>query len=202
MTALFTYNEDKATLAGQGGYINESGAYIFNLTSADLIQTSGGAKGIQFSGETNDGRKINYLTVYYKKKDGTENIMGTNMINAIMGCAGVATIEPKQHNGSWVAPELVGPQVGLLIQKTLRTKEHGEDAGKETYNFEIIMPFYPDTQQTVLERSQNKSAETINKRLETLKDKDERKPVNHEFSGQPGNSNGYPPADAYDDIPY
>lgn len=201
MTSLFTYNEEKAVLAGQGGYINESGAYIFNLMGADLIQTSGGAKGIQFSGETDDGRKINYLTVYYKKKDGTENIMGTNMINAIMGCADVESIDPKQHNGSWVAPEFIGKKVGFLLQKTLRTKEQGEDAGKETYSFEIIMPFYPNTQQTVLEHAKNRAAESIAKRLQTLTDKDERKSVPHSDRTAPGNST-YPPVDTYDDIPY
>ncbi|NAU78128.1 DUF669 domain-containing protein, partial [Klebsiella pneumoniae] len=33
---IFTYNQDDALAAGQGGFINESGAYIITISEAKL----------------------------------------------------------------------------------------------------------------------------------------------------------------------
>ncbi|EHL1513654.1 hypothetical protein AD960_005571, partial [Escherichia coli] len=49
---IFTYNEEAALTAGQGGFINETGAYIITITEAELKQSEKGAKFIEFSGES------------------------------------------------------------------------------------------------------------------------------------------------------
>ncbi|EOV1642027.1 DUF669 domain-containing protein [Yersinia enterocolitica] len=171
----FVYDQDSGLSAGLSGFINESGAYIFTISEAKYVISSGGAKSIEFSVETDDGRKANYLNVYTVKKDGSPNTHGVNMINAMMGCSGVKQLTIiKNEAGVDVAPEFVGRKLGLVLQKTLKTK----DDGRETYNFDIRIPYFAQNQRTLQEHVTNAPAETIAKMLTTLKDKDERKQVN------------------------
>ena len=169
---IFTYNEESALAAGMGGFINETGAYAITISEALLTTAKSGAKAIEFSGEADDGRKIQYLSVYVTKKDGTENTFGANMIHAIMGCAGINQLTQYMKSaGVYVAPEFAGKRVGLVLQKVLSKKDDGSD----TYKFDIRMPFNADTRQTLQERHEGKNAETVEKMIATLKDKDERK---------------------------
>ena len=169
---IFTYNEEAALTAGMGGFINESGAYVITITEAALTTSQGGAKAIEFSGESDDGRKVQYLSVYVSKKDGSANTFGVNMVHAIMGCAGVKQLTnymkaANQH----VAPEFAGKKVGLVLQKVLRSKNDGSD----TYGLEIRLPFIAQTRQTLQEKAEGKPAETVDRMVSGLKDKDERK---------------------------
>lgn len=169
---IFTYNHEAALTAGQGGFINESGAYVLTITEAALTTSSGGAKAIEFSGESDDGRKVQYLSVYVSKKDGSENTFGVNMVHAIMGCAGVKQLTNQMKAaGQFVAPEFAGKRVGLVLQKILRSKNDGSD----TYGLEIRLPFIAQTRQTLLEKAEGKSAEAVDRMVAGLKDKDERK---------------------------
>jgi hypothetical protein len=169
---IFTYNHEAALTAGQGGFINESGAYILTITEAALTTSQGGAKAIEFSGESDDGRKVQYLSVYVSKKDGSENTFGVNMVHAIMGCAGVKQLTNQMKAaGQFVAPEFAGKKVGLVLQKILRSKNDGSD----TYGLEIRLPFIAQTRQTLLEKAEGKNAEAVDRMIAGLKDKDERK---------------------------
>ena len=169
---IFTYNHEAALTAGQGGFINETGAYVLTITEAALTTSSGGAKAIEFSGESDDGRKVQYLSVYVSKKDGSENTFGVNMVHAIMGCAGVKQLTNQMKAaGQFVAPEFAGKKVGLVLQKVLRSKTDGSD----TYGLEIRLPFIAQTRQTLLEKAEGKNAEAVDRMVSGLKDKDERK---------------------------
>lgn len=187
---IFTYNHEAALTAGQGGFINESGAYVITITEAALTTSSGGAKAIEFSGEADDGRKVQYLSVYVSKKDGSENTFGVNMIHAMMGCAGVKQLTNQMKAaGQFVAPEFSGKKLGLVLQKVLRSKNDGSD----TYGLEIRLPFIAQTHQTLQEKADGKNAETVDRMVAGLKDKDERKK-----SSSSNNSAGYgdfPPGD-------
>lgn len=169
---IFTYNEESALSAGMGGFINENGAYIITIAEAELKQnTENNAQWIEFSGEADDGRKVQYLSVYSVKKDGTENTFGVNMINAIMGCAGVQSLTQKMVSASkFIAPEFSGKRVGLVLQKVLRSKRDGSD----TYGMEIRIPFIADTRQTLQERKDGMKPETVDKLAASLKDRDNR----------------------------
>lgn len=186
---IFTYNQEAALTAGQGGFINESGAYVITITEAALTTSSGGAKAIEFSGEADDGRKVQYLSVYVSKKDGTDNTFGVNMIHAIMGCTGVAQLtNHMKAAGQYVAPEFAGKKVGLVLQKVLRSKNDGSD----TYGLEIRMPFIAQTHQTLLEKSEGKSPEAVERMVAGLKDKDERRKGS---AGGSASYNDYPQHD-------
>jgi hypothetical protein len=187
---IFTYNHEAALTAGQGGFINENGAYVINITEAALTTSQGGAKAIEFSGESDDGRKVQYLSVYVTKKDGTENTFGVNLIHAIMGCAGVKQLTNQMKAaGQYVAPEFAGKKVGLVLQKVLRSKNDGSD----TYGLEIRLPFIAQTHQTLLEKAEGKNAEAVDRMVAGLKDKDERK----KSSGSNNNAGygDFPPGD-------
>lgn len=69
---IFTYNQEDALAAGQSGFINESGAYVITIAEAKLGTSESGACFMEFSGETDDGRKINYLSVYSTKRWGAK----------------------------------------------------------------------------------------------------------------------------------
>ncbi|HID5225114.1 TPA: DUF669 domain-containing protein [Proteus mirabilis] len=181
---IFTYNQDDALAAGQGGFINESGAYIITISEAKLGMSESGARFIEFSGEEDDGRKVNYLSIYSTKRDGEVNKFGHNLINAIMGCSGVQQLtQVKVGENHFIAPEFSGKRVGLVLQKVLKTKTNGN----ETYSFDIKIPFFADTRQTLAEMIDNTPAVTIDKILASLKDKDERKQQSQSNQGY-----GYP----------
>lgn len=194
---VFTYNEESALSAGLGGFINETGAYIINITEAELRRNNSPdnkSQWIEFSGETDDGRKVNYLSVYSVKKDGQPNNFGVNMINALMGCAAINQLTEKMISASKsVAPEFSGKKIGLILQKVLRTKQNGED----TYGMEIRMPFIAATRQTLQERKDGLQAETVDKILSTLKDRDGRKKQT-----QPANNFSHDSQDFDDQIPF
>lgn len=181
---IFTYNHDAALTAGQGGFINENGAYVITIAEAALTTSNSGAKAIEFSGESDDGRKVQYLSVYVTKKDGTDNTFGINMIHAIMGCAGVKQLTNQMKAaGQFVAPEFAGKKVGLVLQKVLKSKGDGSD----TYGLDIRLPFIAQTHQTLLEKAEGKNAEAVDRMVAGLKDKDDRKKGN----GNNGSGAGY-----------
>ncbi|EEE9946925.1 DUF669 domain-containing protein [Salmonella enterica subsp. enterica serovar Uzaramo] len=169
---IFTYNEESALSAGAGGFISENGAYIITISEAELRQnTDNKARWIEFSGEAEDGRKVQYLSIYSVKKDGTPNTFGENMINAMMGCAGINTLTQHMVSASkFIAPEFTGKRIGLVLQKVLRSKKDGSD----TYGMEIRIPFIADTRQTLKERKDGVKPESVDKITASLKDRDNR----------------------------
>lgn len=190
---IFTYNHEAALTAGQGGFINENGAYGITIAEAALTTSNSGAKAIEFSGESDDGRKVQYLSVYVTKKDGTENTFGVNLIQAMMGCAGIKQLTTHMKAaGQYVAPEFAGKKLGLVLQKVLRSKSDGSD----TYGLEIRLPYIAQTRQTLLEKSEGKNAESVDRMVAGLKDKDERRKGNSN-NGSAGYAD-FPPGNDYD----
>lgn len=169
---IFTYNEESALTAGQGGFINETGAYVVTITEAALKQSEKGARFIEFSGESDDGRKVQYLSVCTQKNDGTENKFGANVIHAMMGCAGIKQLTQQMVSVSnFVAPEFHGKKIGLVLQKVLTTKRSN---GQDSYQMEIRLPFIAQTGQTLKEKAEGKQPETVPNMAANLKDKDNR----------------------------
>lgn len=180
---IFTYNEEAALTAGQGGFINESGAYVLTITEAALKQSEKGARFIEFSGEADDGKKVQYLSVCTTKNDGTENKFGANVIHAMMGCSGVRQLtQHMQSVNSFVAPEFHGKKIGLVLQKVLTTKRDGSDS----YQMEIRLPFIAQTGQTLKEKAEGKQPEAVQHMVSTMKDKDNRKKLSSSSQSNDG----------------
>lgn len=171
----FTYNQQSGESAGAAAYINETGKYVGALLQAEYVVSSAkSTKGIEFSFQAEDGAKANYLTAWYEKATGEQIKMGIDMINAIMGCTKTSNLTMASTsaggNAINIAPELSGKPIGLVLQKTLKTKQDGSD----TYSFEIRIPFIAQTGKTLKEQVSGQDAQMVDRMMSTLKDKDER----------------------------
>lgn len=187
---MFSYNQEEAVSAGVSNFITESNAYAGKIVSAQWVVANTGTKGIEFTFESSEGLKANYLTIYYQKSDGSI-LSGSKMLNAIMGCTKTTNLTSKgvnNQNGDtdYFCPELQGKDIGFILQKSLYTKRSGEDG----YKFEIRIPFIPQTGKTLAEQLSGKDAVVVNKILSTLTDKDERtsgQQVSHQQDDQMNN---------------
>lgn len=191
--SMFNYDQSQGVAAGVSNYVSESGAYSGRILTAEWKQASTGTKGIEITFETTEGLKANYLSLWYQKADGTE-LSGAKMLNAIMGCTKVTSLNSVMQNGAngaqYFCPELANKAIGLVLQKVLYTKNDGQDG----YKFEIRIPFIPQTGKTLAEQLGNKDAVTINNILKTLTDKDDRT--------QGGNQNSHQSTDQGQPINY
>lgn len=185
--AIFTLDQNAATKAGGGEYISETGYYFGQIDSAEYVVAGTGTFGLELSIST-DGGKANYLTMYYAKSDNTTINGGSNMIQAIMALTGCQNLTMMQQNTPQgvvnIAPELTGKQIGFVLQKVLYTKSDGSEGHK----FQIVT-VANQQKQTAKEMFEQKQAAKVDLILSTLKDKDERKPVN-----QSGPAGGFNPA--------
>lgn len=172
---FFTFDQQSAAKAGSGVGIVETGAYIGKITSCKAFKSKAKqTSGLEFSFETEEGQKANFLQVYYQKADGEPIQGGQNIINAIMGILSIKalTYTEGKENGETVyyVPEVCNKPIGLFLQKVLYTKSNGSDA----YKFEIKTPFNSQTMQTFREQIEQKQALTIGTMLKVYKDKDDR----------------------------
>lgn len=192
--SMFQYNQESALKAGSSDYITESGAYAGKLSTKWIKGKSPSlSESLELSLTAPEG-KANYLSIWYKKKDGTENAGGIAMINAIMGLTKTNGLTLVKRGDDEICPELEGKEIGLVLQKVLQKKQNGED----TYKFEIRLPFHAQSKKTLKELLSNQPAATVAAMLETLHDKDERTGHGQQQAGnnayQP-QQNGYANAD-------
>ncbi|EEZ85526.1 hypothetical protein VME_45880 [Vibrio harveyi 1DA3] len=169
------FNQDAAKKGGVSEYVLDGGAYVGNITAKHLIASTG-TKGVEFT-LTGD-LKANYLTVWYEKADG-EELSGFNVIQSIMGLLKLKGLTLGAHEQE--IPELKNKPVGLVLQKVLTTKNDGSDG----FKFEIKFPFSATSRKTYREALEGKPATGVDKYLETLKDKDQRKEPEQGGYGQP-----------------
>lgn len=188
---VMSYSAEAAAKAGGGDYINEGGAYIGKIKEAKYTTSKNThSQGIEFSFESKQGQKANYISVYYAKAPAAQGQPGepikggVSTINAIMGVLGLKQITAVKSGDGYICPEFTDKDIGLFLQKKLMTKNDGSDS----YGFEIKVPFDPRDNKTMREKLDNKPAETINRMTASYKDDDQRK---QKQSGSTGNSGGY-----------
>lgn len=186
------YDQEAAKKAGGGEYITESGAYVGTL-SAKWVLSRNGTQGIEFSLACQNG-KANYLSVWAFKANGEMIAGGFNLIQAMIGLLKLRGL--GQFNADAEVHEFAGKQIGLVLRKVLYTKNNGGDG----YKFEIVMPFSATTNKTLREALDNKPAETVDRVLATLKDKDDRGAARQPVQSCGAFDPGVPPADFDDEI--
>lgn len=174
----YTLNTDHARQADSGGLrINETGAYVGKFNRAEAIKSKKDTDGVEFSFETDDGLKTDYLTLWTHNANGDE-IFGLKTLNAIMTCAKVRGISARQAQvekydldlkkniqvTATVYPDLMNKQVGIILQK--------EEYAPGKFKFNIVGAFDPATRMTASEILDKKvTPERLNKILPTIKDK-------------------------------
>ncbi|ATF73933.1 hypothetical protein [Pasteurella multocida] len=180
MAITFTYNQEQALKAGQSNFITETGAYVVKILQAKYTRSTNGAEALEFSVETEDGLKGDYISIFYKSKNGDSLQNGVNLIQAIMGCTNTQQLSVSRSNDCDIAPELTGKKVGLFLQKELYTKNNGQDG----YRLQIVCPFGAQTRKTLSEHLENKAPERIQWLVEHYKDKDSRNTQQQAVSAQ------------------
>lgn len=189
-TVIMHYNAESAAKAGGGDYVSETGAYVVRIKEAKYTKAGTGSDGLEFSVETKDGMKANFLNVYFAKKSTVQGQPGEaikggqSIINAMMGLLNIRQITAVQSGQDWACPEFKDKEIGLFLQKKLFTKGDGSDG----YGFEICVPFSAADGRTMREVLDNKPAQTVERMKSSYKDKDERKASGHGGSQQ---SSGY-----------
>lgn len=173
---VMTYDQESAAKAGGGDFISEGGAHVCTILEAKYIEAGTGSKGIEFSVQTDDGLKGNFIKVYFAKAAAPgqpqEPIKGgQSLLNAMMGITQAQALTARQgQDGEYYCPELQGKKLGLFLQKVLYSK----NAGGDGYKFDIVVPFNPVDRKTMREILDNKPAQTIDRMQSSYKDKDER----------------------------
>ena len=174
------FNQESAMKAGGSDSLQEGGAYAVTIVSAKYISAKTGSQGMEFEVVTDSGQKAKFITIYYKKADGSVINGGYSTLCGIMFFLGLQGLSMQNAGADSFAPELADAKVGMFLQKVLYTKNDGG----EGYKFDIRAPFNPDGFHTVKEASDKSEAKTIGNWSASYKDKDDRKPV----AQQPANS--------------
>ncbi|KAE9535314.1 hypothetical protein ACWIUH_06690 [Ursidibacter arcticus] len=203
----FSYNENEALQGGASGYITQTGAYVVKITMAKWTVSQSGAEALELSIETENSEKLDYLSIYYRGKDGNVIDFGRNMIQSLMGCTGVKKLSRQPTENALIAPELIGKSVGLCLQKHLYTKQDGSDG----FYFKIIQVYSAKSGLTLSEHKNNEPAKRVAYLISTMKDKDERekpkrtkqsKPKNETNQANEATAQLYGKYDFDDDVPF
>lgn len=150
--------------------IEKSGAYTGTIKDAFYAESLRRAKYIELSMEMDDGKKADYLQIYFEGADG-KILFGRKQIDALQAVLRLKTMNPKQTNTPegqrWTYPDLIGKRIGVLLQKEFYFNSKNE----EKYKFNILAPFNAETRQTAKEMIEKSLAETVNRIAATLIDK-------------------------------
>lgn len=164
---VFGYDQEAALRAGQAGV--QTGADIFTIESGEYREYNGYSS-LNLT-VINQGGSKTFIDLTYKDGQDKAWTGNVNQINAIIGLLGLPGISSAQDGDKWFAPELAGKTLGMVIQKRLFTKGDGSDG----QGMNLVMAYDPQTVKTLKEKIENSEAKAVNKILETLTDKDDRK---------------------------
>ena len=169
--------------------INESGIYTGTITKAEWSKSlSSQAQFFNIDFESDDGKTANYMSICFKKGDGT-NSFGYNIMNKIMACCAVRKLTSVQMGEKLTCPELTNVRVKFALQA-----EHGwfedKNSGEQRQKVDMIIsvPFKADTGQSAKEVLESLPASQVN----TIKVTD-RKPKEKPAATQAPASYGTPP---------
>lgn len=198
----YTLDSKLAKKADGGDYITTTGKYIGRITKAEDVLSTNKTQGIDFSFESQDGAKANYMTLWTVNQNG-ENLSGLNALNAIMTCMKVKEISTspmlvKDHKGERVAQcftQLHKP-IGLLLAK----EPYDKNDGTEGYKMVIEGVFDPETELTASEILDRKTQpQKLAQMVARLKDRAKQTQVPKQSGSQAQSGNAV--ADL-DDIPF
>jgi hypothetical protein len=190
----YEYDEDAAGHAEDfANRVDENGAYIGQFKRAEAIVSSNtGTKGVRFEFEAPGGGSAAF-SIYTEKSDGTR-IFGFNIVQAAMSILGLRSLKAvpgkvqefvdgklAEVDGE-VYPDLLGKNIGVVLQKELYTKGDGKDGWR--MNLQTV--FHPTSKLTASEIKEKKAKpEKLDRILRSLKTKDSRQKREAE-PAQPG----------------
>ena len=204
-----TYNLDPvaASQAGVSNYITETGKYKGKFTRAEIVESKQGTEGVEFTFESSEGLKADYLQLWTYNRDG-KALPSLKALNAIMACLRTREMQPTQATISdakgtrtaQVFPMLTNKPIGVLLQR----EEYVKGDGGIGYKFNLVAPFEAQTELTAAEILAKKTQpEQLAKMVSMLKDKpmQNARPAKSDNGFQHGDP-GASFADAEDSIPF
>lgn len=190
-----------------GAFITELGKYVGKFTQAVDITASTGTRGIALQFESN-GQKAN-LPLYVQRANG-ENIMGFQVLSAIMACLKLRGIKPQE--GSYkeydfdakedvtqkgmIFPELCNKPIGLLLE----TEDYLTKQGVKRTRMVLKSAFQADTELTASEILDRKTTpEKLEKLVAQLRHRPLKDQPHRSESPAPMDDDGF---ENNDDIPF
>jgi hypothetical protein len=159
MSDLFSFDKESAVKSGITG-VGTSGVYPVTITEAFRGKGAKGAVFMEFSFETDDGAKVNFVKLYLTNNNG-EKAFGHGKFMALLGLAAVSDLAWKEvgegDSKKQITPTLAGKKVKVGLQK----KEYRNKAGEKKYTFELTHFFDAVTGCTFTEKMDNRPANTI-----------------------------------------
>lgn len=136
----------------QGGeWINKSGCYGGNIVEAEIVNSSGTqAKAVKLVIETAIGKCS--PTLWYKKKDGTDNEYAIEKLDRLKYLCKVKNVEASTQDSKTVLPCFIGKEVGVFLE--VRAAEKG-------HNYEVKDFYEPKSQKTSDELINKKEAKNF-----------------------------------------
>lgn len=195
---MFTYNQEKAVQSGgTGQWILESGGYDLKISRAQFTRSQSAnsqAAFLEIDVETREGMKCNYISICYKKGDGSDLDFGHNAIQSLMGCSGTQSLSQDQQGN---CPELINRTFKGILQRVDYSKNNGQDG----FKFELKMCANVQTGQTMKEFVEQQQPKSFADYASSVTNKDERKSTakTSAVSGYQGNQPG---ADFDDNIAF
>jgi len=170
----YELNTANARAVGVSSRITERGAYVGKFTRAEAVTARSGSEGVEFSFESDDGQRADYISVWTHNGDGKE-LSGRKLIDAIMTCMKVRQIsaEPtpvKRLDGTTDTPlqfrALLG-KVGVFLVSEQYEKNDGTIGSKMV----LVLPFEADTKRTASEVLDKGTASSFDRILASLRDR-------------------------------
>lgn len=192
--------------------INESGAYIGEITLARAIESSTGLQGIQFAFRSEDGLVAKKIKLWLTKTDGEINarnmgtveamayLLGQKELNAEEGMISEFDYDSKTEvqKKAFLYKGLMNKKIGLLLQA-----EADSYNGRDFIKINLECAFHPVSRFTASEMIDKATApQKLEKRIEALKPlvKKEPKAASNQASSVPASGSKF--EDFEDDIPF
>jgi hypothetical protein len=160
----FSFDSAKAANADNGGYILTGGIYVGVITKMKSFKNDKGSAGVEFGFESIDGAKCDYIKIYTKNNDGSENF-AKGKIDSLMGIVGVQKVPAVQTQDGFEFPALCNKRVAVH----LRREDYCKNDGSIGFKLELIHFYTPDTLQTYKEKIGNLPAKVSTVKVEDKK---------------------------------
>lgn len=156
--------------------IASTGAYVCKILQAEIGVSQNGAQFVEFFVEDTESGGRAWTRLFLTKTTG-EKCFGSDILNAIMVCAGLQKVTPtrgrvydkqlKPKEGeTYYLPEIDKKTVGLLLRREDRSYQATDGTFKDTWNMVIITAFEPKTRRTATEVLNNaQESVNLNRRL-------------------------------------
>lgn len=162
-----------------GARIETSGAYTGRFTLAKERIARTGAKGIEFTFESDEGQLARYLTLWVTRANGERMDYGYGLLSALMVILGLDQVESRPavidewqaDTGQWLPTQvevfdaLMNKPIGVLLQR-----EEREWEGRTQVGMRIVEFFDPRDRRTAAEILANaREAQSLNRLIASLR---------------------------------